>query len=589
MRRQAPEPEPQTTVTRGTFANYLAASFTNGTSFIDKPQSVPPPVGLGQQVRLKVGEANFKPLTDEQKARGEEATPCKANTKDPVSMYKRTGRGKAVMHPNQALPTLEGLVARGFSNSIVANGGDPGNVRFATMAQANGANRAHTQRGRGVNILKRDAVGVGVEMALPSTETRNLGRQNAVDPDTGKVKRDANNQPIEETIEQADPAAKGGRAAKSNKKVLYNTDDFAFDKEPEHIFRLDPDDRAKGFDKEGKPLDMSTGAKGKILYNEKGQPAFKNFDDQGHSIPPRVGDVRRNEDGSPVMRSVVRTARSAHEKTDLDTAVTHVKQALEDQSGRRVENTRTDVTIVRSDKAKDLDLKMKLADPADPETRNQVTLTVPAAFPNKKAELSTLSRASAHLEQVIDTANPNYTNATRAAAMTPAKRVGSQEFASAELVAQHAAMNNVTRAGETYEPMPKAHNDKLRGHWAKQVEDPDGRGLQTFADATDRCTRVVGGKQPTVDLDKIRLRENQQLGRAVKRAERAEQAQEQAQQRPGARPVPDISDMAAAAPDRGAGAGPGGVDADAAASAGKKRGKKAGAPGDADPTGSGKR
>ena len=589
-RRQAPEPEPGTVVTRADLAKHLAGSFRDGTSLIDTPQKHPPPVGLGVQATVEPGKKNYLPRTPEQEQRGETATECKANRKDVPTMYKRSRFGTPTMQPNQALPTLESLVARSYCNQLSEKGYEVGNGRFATMKQANAVNKAYTGRSKGGRILSPAAQGVGLELKTEQQDMRPLGKQPAKDAKTDKVRRDSNNQPIMETVEA--PVVEGEKGLKPKKpdmKVLYNTDDFVFDTMPERVDRVDPSDRDTVYDEKGEKIDVSGGTRGKILYNEEGKPAFKNFDDQGNSIPPRIGDIRRDDTGEAITRSVARTGRSPSELTTVGQAVTAVNQALEDQATRRVDGTNTKVTIVKSDKVEDLDLKLKPRDPADPESINQVTLTVPKEFESPQAELATLSRASAHLEQVIDSANPNHTNACRAAAMTPSKREGSKEFASAELVAQHAAMNNVTRAGETWTPMPAEHNDKSREHWAKQVEDPNGRGLQTFADSVDRCSRVVAGKQPTYDLDMSRANQNRAEGAARTRAERKEAAQELAQERAGQRPALDLGTMAAGGPTRGEGQEAGGAEpADKAKAPGRK---KAGsqADDDGDPTGSGER
>ena len=204
----------------------------------------------------------------------------------------------------------------------------------------------------------------------------------------------------------------------------------------------------------------------------------------------------------------------------IDNAIEAVRGALEDQSTRRVEHTESYVTIVESTSARDLDLTVDGIDPEDPTDDCRVTLTIPTKFRDTTDELATLSRASAHLEQVIDLMNPNHVNAWSAGQLPAEERAESKAFASADLVAQHAAMNNVTRAGGTWEPMSSKHNDPQRNHWANQVQ--SDAGLRTFAEATDRCTRVVAGEQPTPALERT-LELERDLGSAerlaTKRAE----------------------------------------------------------------------
>jgi hypothetical protein len=579
--KKTTEPPPVVTITRASLTTSLAESFRSGTSAIEMPQVHPPPVGLGIQVGAKEGKKNWLPRTAEQEQRNELATECKANKKDPVTMWKRNHYGAPTMEPNKVLPTLEGLVARAYCNKLSEGGGEAGNARFATMRQANAVNRAFTQRSRGDRILSPSAQGIGLQLKNPPPDTRTIGQQDL--KVEGVVQRDSNNQPVRETIEK--PLAKGAKPREASLKVIYNTDEFVFDTAPERVDRVDSSDRGKVYDDKGQQLDLSGGTKGKVLYNDKGEHAYKNYDEDGKSVPPRIGDVRRTQDGEPIMRSVARTGRSPQELTTVDEAITSVNQALGDQATRRVKGLNTEVTIVHSEnaKVKDLNLALKERDPADPGSKNQVTLTIPAKFADKNQELATLSRASAHLEQVTDTANPNYKNAAKAATMTPANRAKSSEFASAELVAQHAAMNNVTRAGEEWKPMPKAHNEKMRENWAAQISTDSG--LQNFSDATDRCSRVVSGKQPTMDLDQVRDVQLRQENAARTRAEGKEKAQERTQEPVGARPTMDWGSMAAAGPTRGEGQEAGGAEppkGQAPARADKKKG-------DGDPTGSGKR
>ena len=517
-REDLTEPAPVVCVTRASLAKHLADSFRDGTSLIDTPQKHPPPVGLGVQAPAQFGRRNYLPRTHEEELRGEPATGCKVERRNPVTMYKRSRFGLPVMEPNPALPTLEALVARAYGNALAKNGCDVGNARFATMQQANLVNKAFTGQSKGSSILMPSAAGLGLDLKPAEKDTRAVGQQISRDSRTGGVRRDPNGQPITETVEV--PIPEGGRH-ESKMKVLYNTDDFAFDTVPERVDRVDPSDRATVYDEKGEKIDVSRGTVGRVLYNAEGKHAYKNFDDQGNSIPPRIGEIRRDSDGDALMRSVARTGRTAHELTTVDKALAGVNHALKDQAGRSVDGFETEVTIVRSDETKDLDLELQRRDPTDPESITRVTLTMPAEFDSSKAELAFLSRACAHLEQLVDSDNPNHTNATRAAEMPASKRAGSKEFASVELVAQHAAMNNVTRAGETWTPLPKEHNDKFREQWAAEVEDPDGRGIQRFADSVDRCSRVVSGKQPTYELDISRANQNRAEGAARTRAERA--------------------------------------------------------------------
>ena len=508
-REDLTEPEPSVCVTRASLAKHLAESFRDGTSLIDTPQKHPPPVGLGVQAQAQLGRRNYLPRTGEEELRGEPATDCKVSRRNSVTMYKRSRFGQPVMEPNPALPTLEALVARAYGNALAKNGCDIGNARFATMKQANLVNKAFTGQSKGSSILMPAAAGLGLDLKPAEKDTRAVGQQMAWDSRAGGVRRDPNGQPIRETVEVPVPE---GEKYERKMKVLYNTDDFAFDTVPERVDRVDPSDRATVYDEQGEKIDVSGGTVGRVLYNAEGKHAYQNFDDQGNSIPPRIGEIRRDSDGDALMRSVARTGRTGHELTTVNKALAGVSQALKDQAGRSVDGFGTEVTIVRSHEAKDVDLELQRRDPTDPEAINRVTLTMPAEFDSSKAELAFLSRASAHLEQLVDSDNPNHTNATRAAEMPASKRAGSKELASVELVAQHAAMNNVTRAGETWSPMPKEHNDKFREHWATEVEDPEGRGLQRFADSVDRCSRVVSGKQATYELDISRANQNRAEG-----------------------------------------------------------------------------
>lgn len=128
------------------------------------------------------------------------------------------------------------------------------------------------------------------------------------------------------------------------------------------------------------------------------------------------------------------------------------------------------------------------------------TVTLPMSFKSPERELMERSRALAHVHQWHFADGPNHGEARAAAAMPPARRADSAEFAACELTAQTAALQAVTRAGGTYHLQPKAFNHALRPHWAEQVETPGG--LEKFGRSADQASRVCDGRQPTRELER---------------------------------------------------------------------------------------
>ena len=446
--------------------DWLAEGFRTGNSLIENEQRHPPAVGIPTQniltpEQVSKGTKNYKSLShadmyDSENVRPAQETIAKAgdSAEEKSSRWLRNQWGMPRMTRDIELTTLEQLVVRGHVNKVESDTGRSiGAMRFGTPKEVLALNLAHGG-------------------AYKPSDRQNLRR----DPQ--------GNMPTGLTVD----------LAKRRPKTLYHVDDLRVDSRRARVWT------AQNYDEKGNAL-MEQDANGNpraartppgtLIRTEDGSPRRTNHDASGEPIDDRVGAIQRDSSGEIVSVAVEKLGDREPRGRDWGIEQTELAIRGVPAEGNRRARTGLDqrlagqcINITTTDKRRVTSSSFSVEDGVP-------TITLPARFKDKNHELTERARAVAHAEQWANRDNPNYDNARAAAPMKPAQRLQSAEYAACELVAQHAAMAAVTRAGGTYQPQRKAANDKLREHWAKQVSDP--AGLDQFGRATDQARRVCDG------------------------------------------------------------------------------------------------
>ena len=513
----------------------LADSFRKGQSLIESAQTRPPAMGLPTQRFVSAGQENNGRVSHkdmyykEGETKADSITATAGNSVDDrASRRARDQFGKPRMTPAQELGTLEqyavrlkvDLQTREAADPEINGPEAPESMRFATVKQANAVNLSHggEHRPNDRQMLRRDGEG-----NPPQGFTVDLAQRSDTVQIT-KTRTDAQGKAIplhergggvQEEVVERKPANQAARTP----KTLYHVDQLKIDTRPARMYcDVNHDAQGQQLLKERNGKMVPDNKSGATIRDEKGAVRRTNHDENRKPIDDKIGALHRDEKGEFVMTPVVNTRDSqayGHEQAHsrLETGVTKLNAQLDtlDQDP---------IKVVESDKASKAEFSV--------DKKGVATLTVPTKVKDKDRDqhLTDVSRAVAHAEQWGNPENPNHENARKAQAMKPADRAKSAEYAACELSAQSAAMAAVTRAGGTYKPQDKASNDKLREHWAKQVETPEG--LQKFGKATDMARRVCDGKAATRSLEQERRNERAQDRAAAAITHAQEQQQEQA-------------------------------------------------------------
>ena len=533
---------------------HLAEGFKTGNSLIENEQRHPPAVGIPTQRQVTPGQKNFATLSRadmyerDETVKAAEITASAGNSaEDRSSRRLRNEWGKPRMTRDIELTTLEQVVVRGHVNKVEAETGrDMGPMRFGTTKEVAAVNLAHggAYKPSDRQHLRRDQDGnmpggVTVDLAKPD-DGMFRARETVLD-ENNNAKRDSRGGVVERIVERQrttnDPAAPERRP-----KTLYHVDDLRVDSRPGRVWTpQNHDEKGKALiepDAQGNDRPARTPS-GSLVRTEDGSPRRTNHDASGKSIDDRVGGIQRDAGGEVVMVSVEKL--SDREPAGHQWGMEQTEVAIR---GKAAEGNR------RARPGIDQRLAEQGVPPINITTTNQrgvssssfsvsddgvPTITHPAKFKNADHELTERTRVVAHAEQWTNPGNPNHDNARKAAVMKPAERQKSPEYAACELTAQHAAMAAVTRAGGTYQPQPKAANEKLREHWAKQVSTPEG--LDQFGRSTDMARRVCDGKQP--ERNRSRERRSNRASDQIEDHARTQQARSGPQQsRSG-----DLSDL----------------------------------------------
>ena len=506
-------------ITLETLGVGLAESFRDGTALCESKQALPPPMGLPTQAVRKPGQRNYSRLTREEQDKGVRAIPTTArpggSPRQYDSRYARNLYGKPIMRPATELPTTEALVLRTYAVKCQKAGDPeikvPETMVFATTGQANAVNLAYggnkrTDQQMLVHVDRKAPVGIDFDMRPPDDGMFRVTSHQK--DEAGNLVRDAKGLPVRVTVEK--PRDPGMPAPARKTKTLYSVDDLRIDTAPVRI-GVRP---GMNHDEKGNEINPVSGD---VVRNAKGEVAVWNHDRDGKRIEGVVGAVRRTETGEPIRASVVQLGRRSNVEEPVKAAIElgyhRLKEGLTASLER--EGVAQPIEITR-----DRRVNSAVFSAVEKDGKAVPTITLPTKFRDQNHELTEVSRAVSHAYQWQDRDCPTHAAAQKAAAMPPRNRAKSAEFAQCELVAQHAAMANVTRAGGVYQPQPKAANDQCREHWAKYVE----KDVADFGRATDRASRVCAGKEPTRSLENERRLE-------VKRDAAAQQLEQQRQAR----------------------------------------------------------
>ena len=528
---------------------HLAEGFKSGNSLIENEQRHPPAVGIPTQRQVSPGTKNYGTLSREDMyGREESVKAAEITAKAGNSAEERSSRrlrnewGKPRMTRDIELTTLEQVVVRGYVNKVEAETGrEIGAMRFGTTKEVAALNLAHggAYKPSDRQHLRRDPesgqmpTGLTVDLAKPDDGM--FRARETVTDENGRPKMDARGGVVERVVERKRDTERGDPPAPQRRpKTLYHINDLRVDSRPGRMWT------AQNYDEKGNKLveqDRNGNERaartpsGSLIRNEDGTPRRTNHDASGKPIDDRVGAIHRDAKGEIVPVAVERLSDRA--PSGHDVAIENTEIAVRGKPAEGRQRAR-------------LGINDRLAEQGEPQIEFAVakrgvtsssfsvedgkpTITLPQKFKDKDHELTERARAVAHAEQWANPANPNHDNARKAAAMKPAERAKSPEHAACELTAQHAAMATVTRAGGTYQPQPKAANDKLREHWAKQVSDP--AGLDQFGRATDMARRVCDGKQP--ERNRSRERRSNRASDQIEEHARAQQARGGPQQSRG--------------------------------------------------------
>ena len=537
MAETAQRKAPPRPITREGLGQFMANQIAKGTSLIETKTNIPPPVSLQAQRKFgadDIGKTNYSKLSAERLAAGDKPKEIKVVPGDSryaeSSRFMRNQFGAPMMTSGKELSANQSLAARAWAQIQQEGGRDMSRVpmRFGTADQANAVNIAHGHKGQSTAQLVKGGKDAVVQKGLPPLDLaapkkeNSTGREDLMGPDGHQAFNDRGD-PQFRTLDKKNENP--GTRAPAVK--LYHVAELRIAERDE---RCRPEGGKNYALDKGKVVQVASKS-GEPIFDSKGK-AVMNRDSNGKPVQAKVGAVIHDDKGHASRVPVV--AYANHRK-DPQQALTAVKQMLDTMSVKNQKDAGEPIPVKENAKLTEARFS------TDKNGKNPV-VEVPTKFPNDAAQLTEYARAAAHVTQWADKNNPNHQNAREAAAMPHRKRPTSPQFAACEITAQYAALQTVTRTGQTYEPKSQAVNDQYRKHWVKQMSEPGG--VDRFGDATSRATRVCDGKHPTTGQSQQYRKEREIQGWEISKQQNRAKAGPAKDQSKG-RPVEPSVDMSA--------------------------------------------